>query len=253
VPAERPWVAPAWAAPPGVRALTTTRQGGVSPPPFDTLNLGAHAGDAPEAVAANRRRLRHRAALPEPPRWLRQVHGAEVVAAHRAGTDAVADAAWTDRPGVVCAVLTADCLPVVLAARDGRAVAVAHAGWRGLAAGVLEAAVAALPVPAQAVLAWLGPAIGPAAFEVGPEVAAALTDGDPPAQACLAPGRGERCHADLYALAGRRLRAAGVAAVYGGGWCTYTERARFFSHRRDGPTGRMATLAYRAASCPSGS
>ncbi len=247
MPAERPWVAPAWAAPPGVRALTTTREGGFSAPPFDTFNLGAHTGDAPEAVAANRRRLSDRAALPGAPLWLRQVHGTGVVAAHRAGADAVADAAWTDRPGVVCAVLTADCLPVVLAARDGRAVGVAHAGWRGLAAGVLEAAVAALPVPASEVLAWLGPAISPAAFEVGPEVVAALTGSDPQARACLAPGRGDRCYADLNALAARRLYAAGVAAVHGGAWCTYTERARFFSHRRDGDTGRMATLAYREA------
>ncbi len=245
MPADPRWVAPAWAAPPGVRALTTTRQGGTSAPPFDTLNLGMRTGDAPGAVAANRRRLSDRAALPGPPLWLRQVHGTGVVAAHRAGADAVADAAWTDRPGVVCAVLTADCLPVVLAARDGRAVGVAHAGWRGLAAGVLEAAVAALPVPAPEALAWLGPAIGPAAFEVGPEVAAALIEADPGAHASLTPGRGDRCHADLSALAARRLYAAGVAAVHGGGWCTYTEQARFFSHRRDGDTGRMATLVYR--------
>lgn len=244
--AEPGWLLRPQGMPPGVRSLTTTRAGGVSAPPYDTLNLGAHTGDTAAAVAMNRRRLMERAGLPESPRWLEQVHGAGVVAAHRIRAGAVADAAWTDRSGVVCAVLTADCLPVILAACDGAAVAVVHAGWRGLAAGVLEAAVAAMPVPARQLAAWLGPAIGGAAFEVGPEVRARLLKADPgAAPTCFAPGQGDRWYADLYGLARRRLSAAGVAAIAGGGRCTYTEEACFFSHRRDGRTGRMATLVYR--------
>ncbi len=245
--AEPRWIPALWPAPPGVRALTTTRVGGCSRPPFAALNLGDAVGDDPQAVAANRRRLIEAAGLPEPPRWLEQVHGTRVVAAHEGRGPEAADAAWTDRPGVVCAVLTADCLPVVLAAGDGTAVAVAHAGWRGLSAGVLEAAVAALPAPPGALRAWLGPAIGAGAFEVGPEVEAAFRRDDPGAAAAFAPGRGGRRYADLYALARRRLARAGVGRVAGGAWCTYAAREWLFSHRRDGGrTGRMATLVYRA-------
>ena len=197
---------------------------------------------------ANRRRIAGRLALPGEPCWLRQVHGRSVVAAHaRAAASAppAADAAWTDRPDTVCAVLTADCLPVVLAAADARGVAVAHAGWRGLAAGVVESALAALAVAPARVHAWLGPAIGPHAFEVGPEVRAAFVDDDPAQAAAFRRGRGDRWHGDLYELARRRLRRAGVARISGGGWCTAGEPERFFSHRRDGPeTGRMATLAW---------
>ncbi|MBK5935675.1 peptidoglycan editing factor PgeF [Halorhodospira sp. 9621] len=236
---------PRWPAPEGVRALSTLRCGGCSAAPRDSLNLAEHTGDDPSAVAANRHLLRTRAGLPAEPVWLEQVHGTEVVAAHRVAPGARADAAWTDRAGVVCAVLTADCLPVLLAAGDGRAVAAAHAGWRGLAAGILEAVVAALPVPAGELHAWLGPAIGPDAFEVGPEVAEALRARDPAAAEGLTPAAGDRWYADLYSLARSRLRQAGVTSVHGGGWCTHTDRARFFSHRRDGSTGRMASLIYR--------
>lgn len=241
------WLVPDWPAPPAVRAVTTTRHGGVSGGAWASMNPADHVGDDAAAVAANRARLRGVLALPAEPVWLEQVHGVRVVEAAGAGERPAADAAWTGRTGVVCAVLTADCLPVVFADRAGRCVAVAHAGWRGLAAGVLEATLGALPVPAADLMVWLGPAIGPAAFEVGAEVRAAFLDHDAAAAPAFAPGRdGAHWFADLYTLARRRLVAAGVPAVYGGGWCTHTDGSRFYSYRRDGVTGRMATLAWLA-------
>lgn len=240
---------PGWDPRGPLRAAATTRLGGLGVGPFATCNLGARTRDDPATVAANRARVARALGLPGEPRWLRQVHGTAVVELGAAGADAPeADAAWTRLPGVVCAVLSADCLPVVLGDPAGAAVAVAHAGWRGLAAGVLEATVAALPVPADRLRAWLGPAIGPNAFEVGPEVRAAFLEGDPGAAAAFRRGAGDRWHADLEALARRRLRALGVTRVDGSRWCTHADPARFFSHRRDGPdTGRMATLAWLAA------
>lgn len=239
---------PAWDVGGPLRAAGTTRRGGIGVGPFATCNLGMRTRDDAAAVAVNRARVARALDLPGEPRWLRQVHGTTVAEldATSAGMPE-ADAAWTRAPGVVCAVLTADCLPVVLGDPDGGAVAVAHAGWRGLAAGVLEAAVGALPVPAGRLRAWLGPAIGPRAFEVGPEVRAAFAEGDPGAAAAFRRGAGDRWHADLHALARRRLRALGVTRVHGDSHCTYSDAARFFSHRRDGPdTGRMATLAWLA-------
>lgn len=239
---------PGWDMRAPLRAAATTRRGGLSVGPFATCNLGARTRDDPATVAANRARVARALGLPGAPRWLRQVHGTAVVelAAGTTGTPE-ADAAWTRESGVVCAVLTADCLSVVLGDPDGAAVAVAHAGWRGLAAGVLDATVAALPVPAGRLRAWLGPAIGPQAFEVGPEVRTAFLESDPGAAGAFRRGAGDRWHADLHGLARRRLRALGVTRVDGGGCCTYADRARFFSHRRDGPgTGRMATLAWLA-------
>ena len=244
-----------WPAPPGVRALTTIRHGlGVSLPPFDRFNLGARCGDAPEAVADNRRQLESALALPSPPRWLRQVHGVDVVRfdgshpRHTAeGEEPEADASVTSAPGIVLAILTADCLPVVFAARDGSEVAAAHAGWRGLADGVLEATVAAMRTPASAVLAWLGPAAGPAAYEIGEDVFEAFVSRDAGAAAAFAATRPGHWKVDLYALARRRLAAIGVRAVHGGGECTISDPARFFSHRRDRRSGRMATLAWIAS------
>ena len=230
-----------------VRGLTTMRRGGIGLGTRATLALGGSGTPAGRDVATNRLRLRRLLGLPGEPMWLRQVHGTRCVELHGDETPGAieADAAWTREPGVVCAVLTADCLPVLLAEREGRAVATAHAGWRGLAGGVLEAIVAAMPVPASRLEAWLGPAIGPHAFEVGPEVRAAFVDDDPGADAAFRPGTGDRWHADLYRLARRRLRALGVARVSGGGHCTVAEADRFFSHRRDGAgAGRMATLAW---------
>lgn len=237
---------PQWPAPPRVRAAVTTRQGGVSLPPCDSLNLADHVGDAPADVAENRRRLRAELALTREPGWLRQVHGTQVVQLPAAGIPE-ADAAWTNLTDTVCAVLTADCLPVLFCDRDATAVAAAHAGWRGLCDGVLEATVAALPVPPQNLLAWLGPAIGPRAFEVGAEVRERYCDHDAATASCfVAAGGAGKFLADIYALARLRLRNAGVEQVSGGDLCTVSERQRFHSFRRDGRSGRMASLIWLA-------
>lgn len=240
---------PDWPVPAQVAAAVTTRLGGVSRGPYAGFNLAAHVGDDPQAVGANRRRLAETLDLPQDPHWLRQCHGTNVVELPRAGAgEPQADGAWTARPGVVCAVLTADCLPVLLCDRRGTRVAAVHAGWRGLAAGVLEAAVAALrasmPPAAGDLLAWLGPAIGPDAFEIGEEVRTQLLAGTPGAHDAVRPTGPGRWHADLYALARARLEGVGVGAVYGGGACTVREASRYYSYRRDGTTGRMATLVW---------
>jgi hypothetical protein len=241
------WIEPDWPAPANVRIVSTLRGGGQSAGAYASLNLAAHVGDAPAAVAANRTLLREAASLPAEPLWLEQVHGIGV-ARHEGPVPAPprADAACAARPGLVCAVMTADCLPVAFADRLGTRVAVAHAGWRGLAGGVLEATIAALGVPPGDLHAWLGPAIGPDAFEVGVEVREAFLSRSPAAAACFrSNGRG-RQQADLYALAQQALTRSGVASVHGGGWCTHSDAARFYSFRRDGVTGRMATLAWLA-------
>ena len=253
-----------WDAPANVHAFTTLRCGaGSSPAPFHSFNLGnarAVDGDDPELVAGNRAELAIRARLPSPPRWLRQVHGTRVLrfdapvpagaGARPANTiaaveaEAEADAAVTSTPGIVLAILTADCLPVVFAARDGSEVGAAHAGWRGLAAGVLEATVAAMHAAPADLVAWLGPAAGPDAYEIGEEVFDAFVARDPRARAAFAATRPGHWRVDLYALARQRLAEAGVAAVHGGGLCTISDPQRFFSHRRDGRSGRIATLAW---------
>jgi YfiH family protein len=242
------WLEADWAAPRGVRAGVTTRAGGVSTGPFATLNLAAHVGDDPAAVATNRARLTAALALPAEPLWLRQMHGAAVVVHDGVRRDPAADAAVTFAPGRVLAVLTADCLPVVIASRDGARLGLAHAGWRGLAAGVIEATVREMGVAGAELVAWLGPGIGPAAFEVGAEVREAFTARDPAAaEAFTANSRG-RWQADLYRLAQLRLAALGVRSVSGGRSCTFADAERYFSYRRNATTGRMATLAWLAAS-----
>ena len=234
---------PEWPAPAGVRALVTERAGGAGERGYASLNLATHVGDAPTAVAANRALLR--GTLPSEPRWLEQVHGSAVLDLDRQGsTLPPADAAVTGRAGTVCAVLTADCLPVLLCDRAGRRVGAAHAGWRGLLRGVLPAAVAALDSDPRDVLAWLGPAIGPDAYEVGADVRDAYLAADASAARHFAPNARGRWQADLYGLARASLAAAGVEAVFGGGFCTFAERDRFFSHRREAPCGRMATLIW---------
>jgi polyphenol oxidase len=238
------WVEPEWPAPAGVRALSTFRSGGVSTAPYASLNLGGHVGDLPEAVAENRRRLRAAAGLPAEPVWLTQVHGSNVVDLDAAGPVGPADAAFTRGRARVCAILTADCLPLVLAAETGDLVSALHAGWRGLAGGVIEATVKALPVAPEKLMAWLGPAIGPRHFEVGAEVREALLAGDPGAGAAFAANARGRFMADLGALARGRLAALGIGRIYGGGQCTYADADRYFSHRRDGMTGRQATLIW---------
>ena len=238
------WVDADWPAPPGVRALTTTRYGlGVSEAPFDTFNLGLRSGDEFDAALENRRQLEAALQLPSPPRWLKQVHGIEV-AIEPGFDEPEADASVTSETGTVLAILTADCLPVVFAARDGSEVAAAHAGWRGLADGMLEATVAAMKTPADDIVAWLGPAAGPDAYEIGEEVFNAFVSRDAGASAAFAPTRPGHWNVDLYALARRRLAAVGVTDVHGGGLCTISDPARFFSHRRDRRSGRMATLAW---------
>ena len=245
------WIVPEWPAPERVGALVTTRSGGVSAGPYASMNLGRRTDDDAAAQAENRRRLE--AFLPGPPAWLDQVHGAAVA---RLGRDAfaqalpAADAAVTAERGVVCAVLVADCLPVLFADRAGTAVGIAHAGWRGLAAGVLEATIAelaALGVDRADLVAWLGPAIGPAAFEVGADVRDAFRAVDPGADEFFVPHRPGKWHADLCGLARRRLAHGGVAHVCGGGFCTFGDAARFFSYRRERRSGRMAAAVWLAA------
>ena len=269
-----------WPAPPGVHALTTLRgPAGVSRAPFDSFSFGLRNGDDAEAVAANRELLERGLELPSAPVWLRQVHGTRVVRVTHPHPDPLpqagegeqlrtaaavplppftgegwdggepeADAAVTTQPGVVLAILTADCLPVVFAADDGSAIGAAHAGWRGLAAGVLEATVAALGTPPGRLLAWLGPAAGPAHYEIGAEVRDAFLARDPRAADAFVATRPGHWRVDLYALARQRLAAAGVTRVHGGGLCTIGDPQRFFSHRRDARSGRMATLVWRDAS-----
>jgi YfiH family protein len=235
---------PEWPAPARVRAAFTLRGGGVSAAPFGSLNVGAHVGDEPAAVAENRRRVRAALDLPAEPAWLEQVHGTRVADLDAPGTAAPADAVMTRLPGRVCAVQVADCLAVLLAARDASAVAVAHAGWRGLAAGVLEATVASLGGAPGDLIAWLGPAISQPHFEVGAEVRDALIARDPGGAGAFTANARGRWQCDLAALARRRLGALGVTAVSGGSWCTYADPARFFSFRRDGRCGRMAALIW---------
>lgn len=240
------WITPDWPVPAHVRVLSTLRAGGVSAGPYASLNLAAHVGDGAAAVARNRLLLREAARLPAEPWWLEQVHGTDVVLHEGAGAPARADAAVAFQSGRVCAVMTADCLPVVFADRRGTRVATAHAGWRGLAAGVLEATIASLGAPAAELHAWIGPAISQAAFEVGAEVRAAFLARLPGSDECFAANERGRFQADLYGLARRVLQAAGVCNVHGGGWCTHDDAGRFFSFRRDGVTGRQATLAWLA-------
>jgi len=240
------FVLPDWSAPATVRAVVTTRIGGVSHGPYDSFNLATHVGDDPQAVHANRAALHATLHLPSDPVWLRQVHGIKVVDAAHCSAEPEADGAIARVPGKVCVVLTADCLPVFLCDRRATRVAVLHAGWRGLANGILEAGVQALDCPGRDLMAWLGPAIGPQAFEVGEEVRHAFMAHDLQAgQAFLAHGAGKYL-ADLYLLARQRLSRLEVGEVTGGSFCTVTDAKRFYSYRRDGATGRMASLIWLA-------
>ncbi len=235
------WLIPDWPAPAGIKACVTTRSGGVSLAPFDSLNLGDHVDDQPEAVAENRRRLTEHFAMA--PAWLQQVHGVAVAHADPAVV-ATADASWSATPGVACTVMTADCLPALFCNRAGTRVAAAHAGWRGLAAGVLDATLDHLDVPPAEVLVWLGPAIGPQCFEVGAEVREAFASQLPATEQAFVPSiNAGRFMADIYQLARLRLAARGVTAVYGGGYCTVSD-PRFFSYRRAPRTGRFASLIW---------
>jgi len=236
------WIEPEWPVPTGVRAVSTLRRGGVSVGPYQSLNLGAHVGDEPSRVAENRRRLRDALNLPAEPVWLNQVHGKQLIRAD-VPSDRNADAAFTYQTGVVCAVMTADCLPVLLCSKEGDRVAAVHAGWKGLAAGIIEAAVELLG--GGNLLAWLGPAIGPEAFEVGHEVREAFVRKRAAFAAAFRETENAKWLADLYHLARIALNDAGISAIYGGGFCTLSNAEDFFSYRRDPVTGRMATLIWR--------
>lgn len=235
------FIVPDWPAPPRVHALQSTRLGGVSRAPYDSLNFGMHVGDDPYAVATNRQRLN--AHVPSEPVWLEQVHGTEVIIADMASCAPRGDAAIARHTHSVCAIMTADCLPVFLCDEAGSVVGLAHAGWRGLAEGVIEATVKAMQVPGGRLMAWLGPAIGPQAFEVGAEVRATFVGHDPASAVAFAP-HGDKYLADIYALARLRLAAQGVTQVWGGDLCTYSDPQRFYSYRRDGRTGRMVSLIW---------
>lgn len=245
-PAGAPrFLRPEWPAPARVRAAFTLRGGGVSAAPYDSLNVGAHVGDHCAAVAENRQRVQRVLGLPAAPLWLEQVHGTVVfeAGAHPA-VPPRADAVIARLPGLVAAIQVADCLPVLFATTEGSAVAAAHAGWRGLAAGVLEATLAGLDGDPARLLAWLGPAIGPRHFEVGEEVKSAFTGHDPQAARAFTANERGRWWCDLPLLARQRLARAGITRVFGGDWCTYSDPARFFSYRREGQCGRMAALIW---------
>ncbi|WP_432697515.1 peptidoglycan editing factor PgeF [Marinobacterium sp. YM272] len=234
-----------WDAPEHIHALTTTRLDGLSQAPFDGLNLGDHVGDQPASVAKNRQMLLKALGLSSAPQWLSQVHGIRIVEAQPDGQVREADGCWSATPGQACVVMTADCLPVLITDRKGTRVAAAHAGWRGLASGVLEATLAHFPDP-EDLLVWIGPAIGPLAFEVGGEVREAFVRALPACEAAfkVSPTDSTKWLADIYQLARLRLQAAGVKEVTGGDFCTFTESDYFYSYRRDGQTGRMASLIW---------
>jgi YfiH family protein len=239
------WIKPDWPAPANIHAITTTRIGGVSLSPYDTLNLADHVGDNQASVKENRRRLVHELGLPGEPRWLKQVHGTHVPAADEINPDCCeADAAFTSKQNTVCAVLTADCLPILLCNKEGTQVAVIHAGWRGLLDGVIESTIRNMGCPGNELMAWLGPAIGPDVFEVGPEVRDAFIARRVEAVKAFTPALNDRWMANIYTLASQRLAGEGLAEIYGGNLCTYSDPLRFYSYRRDGLTGRMATLIW---------
>jgi purine-nucleoside/S-methyl-5'-thioadenosine phosphorylase / adenosine deaminase len=238
------FLVPDWPAPRNVRAVNTLRGGGCSQGAFESFNLATHVGDDAQRVLANRARLQKEAALPSEPIWLRQVHGTNVVDASMAEGGVEADGAFASRRNRVCAVLTADCLPIFVCNRRGTEVAILHGGWRGLSSGIVEAGLRNFRAPADELIVWLGPAIGARAYEVGDEVRCAFVGRDEAASAAFEPGRPGKWIMDIYRLARIRLSASGVTAIYGGEYCTATQSDLFFSYRRDGVTGRMASLVW---------
>ena len=235
------FIIPNWPAPANVKALQTTRNGGISAAPYNSLNLGEHVKDSPLHVAQNRQLLSQ--FLPSEPVWLNQIHGIDVIDAAATSCAPSADASYTTRKNVVCVTMTADCLPILLCDQAGTAVASIHAGWRSLCDGVIEATVKKMPVDCSQLMAWLGPAIGANAFEVGGEVRAQFIAQDADARSAFKT-HADKWLGDLYMLATQRLNKLGVTQIYGGGRCTFTEKDQFFSFRRDGDTGRMASLIW---------
>jgi YfiH family protein len=238
-------ITPCWPAPPGVKAVCSTREGGYSVQPYHSLNLGAHVGDNPESVKHNRLQFQHMGTMPSQPVWLEQVHGTRCLTlTHNTFAGVQADASYSRQPGVVCSVMTADCLPLLLCNRAGTEVAAVHAGWRGLCNGIIENTLQLFSQPSDCI-AWLGPAISQQAFEVGPEVRDAFIKHAPVAKSAFIAGQKGKWLADLYMLARQRLNHCGVNAIFGGEFCTYQQSETFFSYRRDGQTGRMACAIWR--------
>lgn len=237
---------PNWQAPKNIKAFTTVRTGGVSQAPFDSFNLGDHVGDLPEDVRQNRALLVEKFGLPHSPLFLTQTHSTTVIELPYVAEKVEADAVYTKHTNQVCLVMTADCLPVIFCNKDGSEVAAAHAGWRGLCDGILEETVAKFQSPASEIMVWLGPAIGPTAFQVGEEVVEQFCAFDPNAKAAFTPDctSSGKFLGNLYQLAIQRLNKLGIQAISGGEHCTYTEQDKFFSYRREGKTGRMATLIW---------
>ncbi|MBA3696136.1 MAG: peptidoglycan editing factor PgeF [Methylotenera sp.] len=242
------FITPNWPAPANVKALQTIRTGGVSKPPYETLNFGEHVKDNPLSVAHNRQLLSPY--LPSEPVWMNQIHSTQVIDAAKSGCLKNADGAFTTEANVVCVTMTADCLPVLLCDKTGTVVAAVHAGWRGLCDGVIEAAIAKMPAKPEDILAWLGPAIGPNAFEVSDDVREQFMHEDEQATAAFKP-HSDKWLCDIYTIAKQRLISVGVKAIYGSSvneeFCTYTDKTRFFSFRRDNTTGRMASLIWLAS------
>lgn len=243
------WISADWPAPGGIVAGCTTRAGGISKDVFGSLNLASHVGDVPANVAENRQRFVTQCKLPAEPLWLTQVHGTNVVVDPEPGPPPTADAVLTRASNTVCVVMTADCLPVLLVSANGDELAAVHAGWRGLCGGVLESTLGAFRTPPAQILAWLGPAIGQKNFEVGDEVRQAFVSHAEAAEECFVRNDRGRWQADLYDLARKRLHAVGVRQIFGGGLCTYDDTERFFSYRRDGQCGRMASFVFRHSEC----
>lgn len=245
---EHRYLIPDWPAPAPVKACVTKRGGGVSVGNFTSFNMGIRSGDKLEHTLANRQQMRSDFGWACDPQWLLQVHGTTVVTAAEDGEEREGDAVWTGQPGLPCAVLTADCLPVLFCNQSGSVVAAAHAGWKGLQAGVLENTLEGMGQPAERIMAWLGPAISQEHFEVGPEVRDAFIKVDPEAARAFIPGRGDRWYGDLYLLARQRLLGAGVSAIFGGEFCTYRQANTFYSYRRDGKeSGRLASVIWLEA------
>jgi hypothetical protein len=241
-------IKPDWPAPENVHAYTTTRQGGYSEAPYDSFNIGDHSGDDPENVETNRQLLAEALDLPTPPVWLNQVHGNKIICIDTPPLSLIADGSFARTPKKVCVVMTADCLPLLITNHTGTIVAALHAGWRGLARGIIEEGFKILQRFDQDLLVWLGPAICQQAFEVGPEVREEFINADSEAANAFIPSPSGRWLADIYELARIRLRKLGITAIYGGDFCTYTDSKRFFSYRRDGKTGRMANLIWLSPS-----
>ncbi|MBT8128251.1 MAG: peptidoglycan editing factor PgeF [Gammaproteobacteria bacterium] len=238
------YLLPEWPAPANVHALTTLRKGGYSTGPYTSFNLALHSDDDPIAVQKNRELLRSYFELPAEPIWLQQVHSNQLIEAVSTVVDTQADGCWSRTPGYVCAVMTADCLPVLICDRSGTKVAAAHAGWRGLYAGVITNAVNILRSDPAELVVWLGPAIGPLAFEVGLEVMQSFTTRDQANTLAFRQVDDSHWLCDIYQLAKIELAALGVTAVYGGDECSYADEQRFYSYRRDGITGRMASVIW---------